>query len=77
MEAGMHETVSRAGLDDRVVDRAGIVVGDVQLPAELADIAHAQREHRSVGDLHLSAPTERETTFLNVGVREIGVGDLR
>ncbi len=77
VEAGMHETVFCTGLDDRVVDGTGIVVGDVQLPAEFADIAHAQREHGSTGDLDLSAPTEREPTFLDVGVREIGVGDLR
>ena len=67
--AGVGDAERLAGVHQRIVDGERVLDGDVQLPAELADVGHAQRPHRRAGDVELAPGGERERR-----VRHIGLG---
>ncbi len=58
--AGVGDAVRRACRHERLVDGGRELDGDVQLPAELADIGDAQGEHRRAGERHAPDATEWE-----------------
>src|SRR5690606_6657253 len=58
-----------ACLHQRVEDLAGGLYGNVQLPAQLADIGDAQRADRVTGYVDFPDMAERERGMRDVGVR--------
>ena len=68
--AGQGQAVGLARLHQRVVELHRVLVGQVQLPAELAHVAHAQGQHVDAGDVDALGRAERE-----VGVVERRVGE--
>ena len=68
--AGVPETEVVSGCDHGVVDAAGEFGGDVQLPAELADVGDARGAHRSRGEPDLARREIRRRRAREVGVRE-------
>ena len=57
------------GRHQRVVDARGKLDGNVQLPAELADIGDAERKHRRSGEGNPLHSAEREA-----GIRHVVLG---
>jgi hypothetical protein len=55
----MTQPMRAAGLDQRVVYRLREWDGNVELPAELADVCEPQREGGLIADAHLAAGRER------------------
>jgi len=56
-DSGIGETERRAGLAQPIMDRDREFDGNVQFPAEFADIGDADRQHRGAGQPESRAPS--------------------